>query len=1561
MSDQSGFYRSICHIFCGEECGNGYLVAPDLVLTADHVVRPFFEDGIKVDVRFECEDSITCEVLSSPNDPNMPLAILRLASARDCGAFYVGNGNLSENTLTSICGFSSPDSIIADKINLEYVRSIDPPINDCNTSFKPLEERRKSFKGFSGSPVIADGLVIGIALKEYASNGVANRIWCLCGLEYRDKLRVAGVDFHVYKAPPTSSVTQVQDTILTDQSINSDMTSEIDALVDELFRPIKEAHMNGETEKGKRELRSFLERLPSLHCSNVKKADYYYQGAVQLLLDRKTEDAEHAIHAAKAANPVLDDSVYRAYTLLQHNSPEQAKECLMPINSNMKLDAYFSCLIAEKADLSEFKAVLQTTNMLPDWQSLRLLAVAALQSGLFEEGHRYVQQAKATGHVDPYLPIVDGLIFYWEALYHTYPNVDRAGFAIVDNSHFIPNREQTKNLEQAYQILDGLYERNVSLSDNRICSLLAWALLAVSSVLPGKDWLYWLKEFRTLRPLDPVDILFCVNNKVDIPDDVCDGFLAMPIPEQDGGCHAYARYRLLISLEQFDKARETFSVHLTEIALYYECPTDVCQLHMLIDTRDYQSAFTLLKKVRLSYEEKQRYEIAIQFRAKPKAFNRLVTKAVDFALATKKSMDFSNAVTICRFYKKWSKIVSVAKEWWDATGDLMALESQVEALLMICKYDKCLRIIRKAEGAGDVTVELKQHKINALLGLAKTAEAREVAQKLGDAGANPKLAVLEARTFISEGQPQLAIDVLRSYADRGLYDIEVYGLLTELLKGSHPDQAFQYAELIYRHAPEDERVLRLAGNVALMTGHDGAESVAKYILQLQKNDGKDGLAWTITIDEALKMMQEANKQQAFLENAYKNREITIHLFATPGQNVLGGIMYSILNSNMPYLGHFGVSKDIDVDFACPLVLDYTACLILHRLGLLEAVCSWFSNVWIDHHLFEIWLNDIDRLKSVQISAAQKAIQLSDTIKTLQFLSYSSEEYIINTGFDQVLLRCAEDIDAILVAEHSHSNLLNKPAPDGWDKSRIHPHALYAALDRMKLPHPKYDYTASLEGFIAKVTPQCRLVLDRSVIDELLSADALENTFNFFHVVLPNELVSIIHDGADKYRSRDEAAKWLEKAYNATGKLLSQGRIVRKPSKVPKELNANVYCQLFIDEFNFISNTQSTLVIDDCFGNSYRQVNIQKGSSPIISSYDLITAAYQNGKLDNNKYYHLTDQLLSVGYGFFIPHSDYVVSRLQLSAVNDQGVLEENVMLRNLRRMLAYAFNEDVGPRSRPVGAYTRPELAGFLYELAELFGDCLIKIWKSDCPLEWCMAASDWLLAFTGDFLCDIERFNTNAEDSLAMMQARLLFTVVTCGNLDRILEFSNWLNPYLIASWWANPSFAQKAAKMISEFIRTTFSIDLYTSKEKKVSAERIAVAYIYNLPYLIRPAVLKGLTDQSYYDRFVETVEEDERAISELGDIQTCLEEISVLDKDGILRGDVEAMDAATRFVLSDIQSNSEVFIQEFPVKSIYGVLAQTNYLLAQFFADLAWYLPPSQRAHLHELKRTLSSLPD
>ena len=134
-----------------------------------------------------------------------------------------------------------------------------------------------------------------------------------------------------------------------------------------------------------------------------------------------------------------------------------------------------------------------------------------------------------------------------------------------------------------------------------------------------------------------------------------------------------------------------------------------------------------------------------------------------------------------------------------------------------------------------------------------------------------------------------------------------------------------------------------------------------------------------------------------------------------------------------------------------------------------------------------------------------------------------------------------------------------------------------------------------------------------------------------------------------------------------------------------------------------------------------------------------------------------------------------------------------------------------------------------------------------------------------------------------------------------------------------------------------------------------------LYSSGFSLLVQLLKGLADQSYYDLFVEIVQKDEQAIFQLGDISKCIEGTPMLDKAGILRGDIEAMDAATCFVLSDIQSNSEFFIQEFPIEGLYSLPAQANYTLARFFADLAWYFPPSKRAYLHELKRALSLLPD
>lgn len=90
MGNDSGRYRSICQVRCGTEFGNGFLVAPNLVLTADHVIAPFFHSGTAVEVCFENEEPDICKVLFSQENPSIPLSVLQLASPREFSVFYVG-------------------------------------------------------------------------------------------------------------------------------------------------------------------------------------------------------------------------------------------------------------------------------------------------------------------------------------------------------------------------------------------------------------------------------------------------------------------------------------------------------------------------------------------------------------------------------------------------------------------------------------------------------------------------------------------------------------------------------------------------------------------------------------------------------------------------------------------------------------------------------------------------------------------------------------------------------------------------------------------------------------------------------------------------------------------------------------------------------------------------------------------------------------------------------------------------------------------------------------------------------------------------------------------------------------------------------------------------------------------------------------------------------------------------------------------------------------------------------------------------------------------------------
>lgn len=816
MNTINEFYTIVCSIKCGGEIGSGFLVAPDLILTADHVIAPSLIDGTLITAKFEGDDTpLECTVESPVNGDSSPLALLRIEKSRESIHSLIGDMALEQESAARAYGFFPSDTKKADNISLKCVRTFDDG-DDCNVSFKPQDERRDSFKGFSGAPIVVNGYIVGILIKQASVNTTAIRLYGIYGLKFRELLAKYGLKMDIHKQ--LSNLQQVSNnSVVSLQAVDPVHVSEMDIILSELFKPIREDRENGEVLKSQEELRGFLKRLHNRSCTDRKKAEFYYIGAVWMLLDQNHEEAEVYYQEAKRVYPELDDAVYRAYTLLGRGAIAQAKDCLKPIDSTPKLNAYISCLTSEKEQLSTIQAVIKAMNLTEDRKTYRLLAIAALQSGDFEEGHQYVSQARAGDKINVDLSVIEALLYYWSAMNNAYPEADRLSFAFVSNFYFCPTAEQKNGLEAAYQILENIYESEAAKKNDKIRGGIAWALLVISKALPGKDCAYWLENFRRCCYLHPLDIIYSTSNKMEIPEKLCEDFLALSIPENNCSVYAFAKLELFVFLGDYQKAREFFAEYKDAISEYHSIGVDECELQLMIECKDYSAARKILKGLSLSPEEKTRYDIGIQSREGTKVFKPLVKAVIDLAQKTKKTIDFHNASIICQKYKKWNEAIKNSKEWWKTTGELVALETLAEALYEKNEFVKCLQVVEKAETQGDDSLCIKQYKLNALVALARYEEAREIANTFDSIETNAKLTVVQARTFIAEGNPDKAIQTLRAYADKDLYDFEVYRLLIDLIRGDNPEMAFNYADLLYQHNSDDEQIIRFAGMVALMT------------------------------------------------------------------------------------------------------------------------------------------------------------------------------------------------------------------------------------------------------------------------------------------------------------------------------------------------------------------------------------------------------------------------------------------------------------------------------------------------------------------------------------------------------------------------------------------------------------------------------------------------------------------------------------------------------------------------------------------------------------------------
>lgn len=359
-----------------------------------------------------------------------------------------------------------------------------------------------------------------------------------------------------------------------------------------------------------------------------------------------------------------------------------------------------------------------------------------------------------------------------------------------------------------------------------------------------------------------------------------------------------------------------------------------------------------------------------------------------------------------------------------------------------------------------------------------------------------------------------------------------------------------------------------------------------------------------------------------------------------------------------------------------------------------------------------------------------------------------------------------------------------------------------------------------------------------------------------------------------------------------------------------------------------------------------------GSNQILSTYDLLTCLETEGIIKSNEYFRHIDQLISMRYCYFVPKATYLFSRLSLAKIHNEGYVIEDQKLRLLRQIVAYTF--------WPLGGLFENVKSGRLYsEHMEYMADiivelrkCLLMIWKSNRSLEWKRAASDWLLCFWGDYITDTKKEKEPSKSILPLKQAMLLTLAIELWeNSESMSQYIEWLSPYLLVFWQANPYQVEKVAEQILIKIENLSAFDGYQESAKIVNF--IWGSFLSKLPDRLLNCILDNprgakfekiihLIRPRYFRSFFSAYESDD---------------IPKLDIKGILFGEAKACENAILCMLLNPDDTVKTIIDEIAEEEICELDNETIYFVARFLGNLVWYCPEDKQYLINEKKRLLS----
>lgn len=1454
----------VAKIDCGSNHGNAILVDTKHAITVKHCITDAYENGRDILLSIiSCQNGsqrqIKAVIDERFNEEIDELVMLELEQEVEVRVIkQFAEVELSIYSQADTYGYDANYRLEGCWTTLKSIGSAhNNPEYMQDQIFHLIDSKEQNFSGLSGSPIFQGEYIIGIVSQQKNEKGNAidlRGISVKSSSKFMDKY---GID--IEKLPLVKNEQEFEQPIMGEkfQSKNNPIAVAggfgyqgilSGKYMDEL-NIISELHYKGNVALAWEKLKNGILELERESVDTTRvKAEYYMKMAIWYLEDRKDiKKAQKKYEIALAYCSDIDGSIF--LTLKNaYQGNRKSEEILEPINSVQKLNIYMQiCINNGKVDKAFEKydtvvGIIQENDV-----TYYLLSIMELLHQRYDRAMKYIDLCLERNFQIPIYHIMKANILYWKAIpadvrlsNEIYPPMFCNGMIHLEVDEIACLKEASISCRMAYTFALGT-------NNNELIAQILGIWINILSVETdmGNDILEPLQLLRKMDSLNITVLLYSILKNLELDESITVEAIEKRL-KTDKNKIGYAIVLIEFCLKKNDYMRAKQCLHeyrfvfnrTDYLEYWYEyiarLESEPAKLEKYQKELENEKKMDSIQKKRLSclFLEKKMEELS-----------KLEQTLLEIYSITQKRIDLMNIISFYRTNMRWDKVEEYSEILVEIFGDRYGYIYHIRALIQLEKYEEAYEEVEELQRQQipHTFVELIHDKMIILDRLGQYDKAIEAGELLIKENPTEQALIQLSTIYIRNGEPDRALGVLlRAERDENL-TTEMCQRISTIYLANDWSKAWKYAQKAVKLSENNPKIMLWAIDIANHSGH--SEQASEYYHEVFTKDLGTQVYQVKSIEEVLQIMQQTRTHEEEMVQKYEAGQLPAHLYVDDfrGNLTYGEFFYKQWNAqNMAPL-EFGAHNfsDEKLKLNGKIGLDYSSCILLHEIEMLDILAQYVSEIYVSGELFGVIDTELRKIPISQQDLAEERIALLEYCEKLGAKAVNSEvpEEIKDYGVsEQNTIMCqhtAMHNGALWITSEKNHGINPMDVIEVLYRENEITECLYRKYSETKL-ETKEENISLLQQSNSNI-----LLVDGDVLLEWKKFSLLEAVCKKYSVLFLESMLNGIRREQQEIYEKEKICKQLKSLNEHLRKIRDLGKLKFYPVQEQKE--NMTYSNMLVELLMGASRWNIPICIDDRVMTSYPTIG---GGTYIYNSFDVMKILYMNNQITLEKYCDVLQKLYDVNIQYVLPDGEYLLHAVELSYV-DHGSLVESRMLSGIRKNVLCALSEQSHISHEIVEHVRLPEREYYVFNLQRETGKLIENIWQSSETLQKKCLASDWILWHYSQFA--FSYCNSINVDSRKYIQAVFLADFLVKGMLitveSDIEKYYDWMYQWMDTFFEQNKDIKERTLAYTKEFL-VNF-LEENTNKERNKKEQRIIrwkmATAIHLMPEEYRKIILK------------------------------------------------------------------------------------------------------------------------